>query len=55
MKHIWKYIRDKVMSFGSYLRIVNGPFAPKEDFTDGEVKELIDIIEQDKEEARTRS
>lgn len=55
MKHIWKYIRDKVMSFGSYLSVVNGPFAPKEDFTDEEVKELIDIIEKGKEKTRTIS
>ena len=53
MKRIWKYIRDKVMSFDSYSSIVNGPFVPKEELTDEEVKELINIIEQGKEKTRT--
>ena len=44
MKRIWKYIRDKVMSFGSYSSIVNGPFAPKENLSDKEVKEIIGIL-----------
>lgn len=55
MKRIWKYIRDKVMSFGSYSSIVNGPFAPKEKLSDKEVREIIGIIEQGKEKTKTTS
>jgi hypothetical protein len=55
MKRIWKYIRDKVMSFDSYSSIVNGPFAPKENLSDKEVREIIGIIEQGKEKTQTTS
>ena len=55
MKRIWKYIRDKVMSFGSYSSIVNGPFARRENLSDKEVKEIIGIIEQGREKTKTTS